>query len=393
MKILKSLLICSAVAVAAVALSGCQSAQTKTVSFKEVFKPEFTGMNGNATMDYTSYLRSADEEKYEKTLLGDVKTAELDSKKLTDYNRAKSTVDSFLNSVYFTIDSSYDKYTNEDAFMVTVTYNKELAEVLNVDVKDTEFKYVVKDLKEGTKINPFDKIKVSFSGMNGNGDISVDKSECPDFVKDYVYFEADNRYNLSNNDKVKLTASYSQYDAESKEVVITQDTKEYTVSGLTSYASTMDGVDYAELQTKFDAEAKDNTGYTVGDTAYTDDYSSIKVTSVKVTPYKKLFFSNTDAGYYSTHNSFDSVYEIEIQGTTEYNSSSFNKIKYKKGQTVTVKQYMSVYLEDLVVDENNKLVLSDDPYLRTSNKYNTYKDLTDRFQEYYGSKFTMNEIN
>lgn len=120
---------------------------------------------------------------------------------------------------------------NGDEVNVKVEYDED--SVKRLEVENEEFTIKVEGLKENEEIDVFDKLNVTFEGNDGRGRIKFDKSECHDFVKSYVLFEADNNNKLTNGDKITVKADYSKSSAEYNHVVIKSDTKEYTVEGLT----------------------------------------------------------------------------------------------------------------------------------------------------------------
>lgn len=80
-------------------------------------------------------------------------------------------------------------------------------------------------------LDVFDGLTVTYSGLSGKGKISFDKSNCKSFVKNYVSFECEEA-DLKNGDVITVTAVYDESTAESKNIAVKGNTKQFKVSGL-----------------------------------------------------------------------------------------------------------------------------------------------------------------
>lgn len=131
---------------------------------------------------------------------------------------------------------------NGDKIKVNVEYDKELLKENKIKLTHTSFEVEVKNLEEGVDFDPFDEkyLKVTFSGMDGEGSVSVERtSDCPMGV----YYDWDWYSNLSNGDKITVTAdiylseagSAFYFESDGKYYIIKSKDdlkKEYEVSGL-----------------------------------------------------------------------------------------------------------------------------------------------------------------
>lgn len=398
MKIFKKLVLVAAAATAVAGLSGCQ-ASSKTISCKDLFNPEFSGLSGSAKIRSYSRVNSETIEKIEKDFIGNVDTSLLNDLQKSEYRTAKNAVDGFLDSVEFTVEGvdDSDGYANGDQLQVTASFSDSYTKLMNIDVKDTTFTYTVQGVHEGTKINPFDKLKVSFSGTSPQGEIHFDSGDCPDFVKSYVDFyissDSDLRNgSLKNGDKVTVKAEYSSYRAEEKEIIITEDTKEYTVSGLDEYPDSLDGVDLSDVNKKIEDKIKEtiNNDYKKGSYIYTDN-ADIKIDSSQYAIAKKYFRNKVvESGSYSSPaNSYIVAYEISATGQVDYSSSSS---KLKKGQTATVKKYIYVYTGTVTLDKDKKLIYDADEIGTGYKAYDSIDDLYKAISESSYYKYNTTEV-
>lgn len=132
---------------------------------------------------------------------------------------------------------------NGDKVKVTVVYDEDYLKNYKIKLTNTEFEIEVKNLDEGEEFDPFsDKnFEVTFSGIDGQGEMDYDRVGDNDFFSYY----ADKEYNLTNGEKVTVTAScyYTikkagdkyYFEDDGKYYVVEGETmaKEYEVTGLT----------------------------------------------------------------------------------------------------------------------------------------------------------------
>ena len=136
---------------------------------------------------------------------------------------------------------------NGDKVKVTVDYDEKALKDAKIKLTNTEFEVEVKNLEDGTELDPFDEkyIKVEFTGIDGEGRMNVnDTAEADDLG---IYYKYDRYSGLKNGEKVKITCElYSSwteksgdaivYEVDGKYYVIKNEaalTKEFEVTGLT----------------------------------------------------------------------------------------------------------------------------------------------------------------
>ena len=150
----------------------------------------------------------------------------------------------------YTIKAKFDKekdLKNGDKIKVTVDYDEKALKDAKIKLTNTEFEIEVKNLEDGTELDPFDEkyIKVEFTGIDGEGRMNVnDTAEADDLG---IYYKYDRYSGLKNGEKVKITCElYSSwteksgdaivYEVDGKYYVIKNEaalTKEFEVTGLT----------------------------------------------------------------------------------------------------------------------------------------------------------------
>lgn len=135
---------------------------------------------------------------------------------------------------------------------------KEIEERSNCKIVYENKEIKVEGLKAMVDYNPFDDIKVSFEGINGEGEIDVDISEN---IPVQFWFSIDKGEGLSNGDKVtvKITRKYENGSikdyCEEQGIKILQTEQEYVVEGLYDYVTKIDQVT-EETKEQLDAQAK-----------------------------------------------------------------------------------------------------------------------------------------
>lgn len=125
-----------------------------------------------------------------------------------------------------------------------ITDDEEFAQMtalLGYEFTAKEVSTTVADLPEIETFDPFDGMQIEFTGTAPNGTAQITSSGSNDACYDLTY-TVEPRNGLSNGDTVKVTVTYPYGDmytemADSYGRVPGETTKEFTVSGLTSYVS------------------------------------------------------------------------------------------------------------------------------------------------------------
>lgn len=200
-----------------IVLTGCSG--KATLDFQEIADVDFSGLNGNGSISFEFDESIYEDGAFLEKLYPDDTTAEAELKFIE-----------LLTNVDYTFSKEED-LSNGDEVTVTVEYDEDKFEERGIKVKNPEFTVTVEGLSDGTKIDVFDGLEVTYSGLSGKGYVIFDTSACDAFTQSYVYFEYPES-KLSNGDTITVTANYNSDDAEENLVIIENDTKEYTVSGL-----------------------------------------------------------------------------------------------------------------------------------------------------------------
>jgi len=244
------------------------------IDAKELFRFKYEGLNGHGTVvgELNAYPYDI-YDKYDKRLAvsGDMKSLtnpidaerieyldeDLDGEKVSPYlsydpaelkkvwTKAKKPQDMVSMRAALLQTNSKDNYIlkvkidekdnkdlkNGDKVKVTVDYDKKALEDAKIKLTNTEFEIEVKNLEDGTELDPFDEkyIKVEFTGIDGEGRMNVTKTSdaIEGFMYDYDYYS-----DLKNGDKVKITCkTYFDTEKSGDDLCIDADGKYYVIKG------------------------------------------------------------------------------------------------------------------------------------------------------------------
>lgn len=198
-------------------LTGCSNKQT--LDFKEITDIQFNGLNGKGTVSISENDKIYENNDFLEQLYPD-----------NSSKKAKEKLTDLLNDVKYTF-SKETELSNGDEITVKIEYDNDKIKKDELTVENKEFTVTVSGLAEGTQIDPFDGLQIIYSGLSGNGHAVFDSSNCNEFVQEYVTFGY-TKENLSNGDTVTVSANYSAKIAEEQFIIIENETKEFTVSGL-----------------------------------------------------------------------------------------------------------------------------------------------------------------
>ena len=182
------------------------------------------------------------------------------------------------------------------------------------------------------EINPFEYIEVSFVGTDGRGELVITELVNEEIAVDAIRFEASQEGGLSVGDKVRITASSSDYELE-------EEVKIYTVEGLDEYIKNLDNLSQEELNL-IHSYAENELGYRI---------SSLKeaVANISYKPVK--LFLITDE---KSDNVLYDIYEFNI--STESENATY---------------YMAVSFQSAIIQKTDPLTM-DYWWPETAGKYN-----------------------
>lgn len=222
--------------------SSDSSKEGMTIDLNKYMSVEVTGYSSVATAEI-SFDYDAFEMDYKDKIK--VKNNKGNDEEINiELNMGEKPIDVFMGyCILFEADKT-EELSNGDVVTVTWNCDDESAEnYFGCSLKYSDVEHKVEGLEEVATFNPFDDASVEFTGAAPYGGVNVtantDKKEMQ-----YIEFTVENSYDLSNGDKVVVTANIENMDGfiEEFKMVPSPVTKEFTVEGLPTYAKTISDI-------------------------------------------------------------------------------------------------------------------------------------------------------
>ncbi len=242
---MKTLLLMGVLGAAVFGLTGCGST---TVDLNEYITIEVSGYNSlgeaQVSFDYEAF-----EEDY-----GDKIKAKIDENEMTsmsvDLHFGGDPHTVMLNyCTDYEVDKTSELSNGDVIKLVWDCEDEDAKKYFNCNLEYSDIEYTVEGLEEIGTFNPFDYVTVDIAGIAPDGTVTI----TPDYDKpemQYLSFSADKSSGLSNGDTVVVTAEI-QCDIDSFteqfESIPSPVSMEFTVEGLTSYASSVADIDGTTL--------------------------------------------------------------------------------------------------------------------------------------------------
>lgn len=218
-----------------------------------------------------------------------------------------------------------------------------------------------------TVIDAFANMTVSYDGYDGAGEAYIDESDIDydmtnaqlaQFVGD-ISFDIENNGELSNGDKVTVTAVYSKETAKQLKVVLKEESKQFDVSGLIVKYQSASEIDKTLYQKAYDAALQESTNSSYYDTDskrtfYKSYYIKENTENIEYQRnYLVFVFKETYQSYdYSTHQdvektrymyyytNFDSSYDSddEYMGESRLYNDSFDYVENEADVLTSLQQ-------------------------------------------------------
>lgn len=145
--------------------------------------------------------------------------------------------------------------SNGDTVNISINTDDEKLKELGLKVKNSNVQFTVSGLEEITLLDGFKDLQVNYVGCAPFAEIEIINNAYDDFLQG-ITFSADKSDNLSNGDKITITASYSAELVDEYGCALITDSKEYIVDGLDSYLTSIDDLD-EDAWNKITSEAGD----------------------------------------------------------------------------------------------------------------------------------------
>lgn len=249
-------------------------------------------------------------------------------------------IDIIMEYTNANIEGKNEKLSNGDKVSYTWKVDKDaIAKLIKCKIKYSDGSKKVSGLKEMELFDPFKNLKVTFSGVEPNGEADIEYNG--DMLSEYD-FTCDKTSGLKNGDKIKisLTEDAGYYvDQYNKAPSVLE--KEYKVKNLGKYLSKIKEVDTDGMNS-----ARAKAQKSISDMV---DYWSEDVTLDKVSYAGDYLQVAKDSDDY-TKNYYGVIYQINAH------------IQPDGGQRKDVVSYYSMKFENVIVDGDGKCEIDLDEY-------------------------------
>lgn len=141
-----------------------------------------------------------------------------------------------INSLDYSLDKN-SELSNGDTVTVSFEFDNEAAAKFKIEYVGEPTEYTVEGLKEVKKIDPFDGIRVDFTGTSPNLSAEVVKTKTDD-VYSNIYFDLSKSYGIKVGDTITVTVSNDpEYFVEAYGCVFTSTTKDFKCTAVDQYVS------------------------------------------------------------------------------------------------------------------------------------------------------------
>lgn len=225
--------------------------QPKKFNLEEYVELSYDGYDGYATAHV-----SIDESKlYEDILAAKGKKVEdLESlwslSSLSGAAKEYMLLEEAVDSIDVEITSEREHLSNGDTITASITYDNEIAGQSKIQFTGETVTLAVEGLQPVTEIDPFEGLKVTFTGKAPNGEVEFSYEGSNAEVKNYR-FTADKKDGLRNGDVVTISINADDENTLKAGYAFSKKEAQYTVSGLEEYVAA-----YADLTEDFIAKVK-----------------------------------------------------------------------------------------------------------------------------------------
>lgn len=207
--------------------------------------------------------------------------------------------------------SQESNLSNGDTVTVEITYDNEAAKAHKVKFTGSTVTLKVEGLEDPVKVDPFEGFEVTFSGISPNGKMDYNYNGANPNISTYS-FSPSQSYNLKNGDIVTVTYSFNENSMLNQGIVITNQEKEFEVSGLDEYVQS-----YADLTADFLDKMKSESEDKIYSYTASSYYDSSSLSDLKYDGYILNTAKSTDL-LWGGYNSLYLIYSGTLSNTAGY---------------------------------------------------------------------------
>ena len=387
-KIFYSILLLITMMVTVVSFCGCEKRTEISVSSAKLFEVQLSGCDGHGKAEFVLNKINV--------------SAELTKHK---ENKHYADIEQLLNNMTFRLadESQQGKLSNGQEFTVIADYDETLAANINVDIKNTELVCTARNLTEGQPLDAFQNFKVSFSGENGSGKITIDNTKCSKNTKAWITFVSDKTEKLRNGDVVTIKAQ-PKLSLEEEGFYLKEEQKTFTVKNLLGPRNSLDGIDTEGLREEMHKEMKNKILNSYYITDYEYSFSSGKKRSLnsEYFDYESRYDLDSYQYIYNTDdlnkNSLIAYYKVTTTFTCKAGQAGLPSgfTPMSAGETDTGTTYVAIRTNPLRIGKNNQLDENNYIYFDSANG-KTIRDIQKNLgigkysSEYFDKEFYLTQ--
>ena len=178
----------------------------------------------------------------------------------------------FVDSVECSLDK-FDKLSNGDELVITVSYDEEIARELGIKVDVTEREYKVSGLRTGTELDLFADIKIITGGISPYIYVTCINETENEYLAGLEY-SIDETSGLSIGDEITITCNIDKDRATSLGYYYDESEKQYVISTADKYIDSIEEIDMNLIN----GLSEENIGVIIKETSDTTYHMSYKVT-------------------------------------------------------------------------------------------------------------------
>ncbi|WP_106763191.1 hypothetical protein [Pseudoruminococcus massiliensis] len=194
-------------------------------------------------------------------------------------------------------------------------------------VFSSETKSEISELSKSSEkvLDPFEKLKITYTGTSPYIVVSTDNSSCDSIIKENFNYQIEDK-KYKNGDSFEVTAVYDSYSIETLGYSVLNNKKSYTIKDCPEFITNIDGLDLSEMQSEINDKLTVVTAAKEGDNFFAG-FPLDWISGYKFNSYE--------------NKGLKSAYLISLKSDFEdkYSNDAYNKLMLVYDYNVTSKKY------------------------------------------------------
>lgn len=195
------------------------------------------------------------------------------------------------------------------------------------DILSSATKSEVSEISKSSKrvLDPFEKLKITYTGTSPYIVVSTDNSSCDSIIKENFNYQIEDK-KYKNGDSFEVTAVYDSYNIEKLGYSVLNNKKSYTIKDCPEFITNIDDLDLSEMQSEINDKLTVVTAAKEGDNFFAG-FPLDWISGYKFNSYE--------------NKGLKSAYLISLKSDFEdkYSDDAYNKLMLVYDYNVTSKKY------------------------------------------------------